>query len=482
MKITRSQTTKALSALLAAALALLATLLLTRPVRAESAPDGAATPGALDFVLLGDPQIGYGIGGDWADGSRFRQVLAAVDASRPALAVVAGDLVQHRSFWQWWIFDRALKGSRTKSLLVAGNHDVVSEGSLASFRASYGADHYRYAAGPVTFLVLDSEVMRSPELSASEHDEQWRWFEKTLAGEPPQQRVFLVAHRPPFANGEDEPESAQNWPPPARQRLLAAMRKHRVGWFLAGHLHARRTLHTNDGITIVVEPGSARSFDASVIGYRAFHVAGDRVEEKLVKVLDAPSPPFAVPGFPGWTPRIFDFSIRHWLFTLAYVAAGALALRTARGLRAAKVTATLGVWGAIAAALFFFGANMQLDFDEAITEIGRVGAKVIGIYKVRHLITGTALALGCAAGAWWLARRFLASPRDRATTLALASLTIPTAWFCLSTISHHSLGMVLSEETWDVLTVLAFVAIGGAALVALRRTRGKTPAAAKRAG
>jgi Icc-related predicted phosphoesterase len=482
MKLTRSLTTKARGAVLAAALALLATLLPARPVRAEPAPEGAATPGAFDFVLLGDPQIGYGTGGDLADGSRFREVLAAVDASRPALAVVAGDLVQNRSFWQWWIFDRAIKGSRTKSLLVAGNHDIVSESSLASFRASHGADHYRYVAGPVTFLVLDSEVMRSPDLSAREFDEQWRWFEKTLASEPAGQRVFLVAHRPPFANDEDEREAGQNWPPPARQRLLGAMRQHGVGWFLAGHLHARRTLHTKDGITIVVEPGSARSFDASVIGYRAFHLEGDRVEEKLVKVLDAPAPPFSVPGFPGWTPRITDFSIRHWLFTLAYVATAALALRTARGLRAAKLTPALGVWGAIAAALFFFGANMQLDFDEAFTELGRISAKVVGIYKVRHLITATALALGCAAGAWWLARRFLASPRDRATTLALASLTIPTAWFCLSAISHHSLGMVLSEETWDVLTVLAFVTIGGAAPVALRRVHGKTPAVAKRAG
>jgi len=478
MKLTRSLTKQTLGAVLAALLV----LLLTKPAGAEPTAAAPGSPEPFSFVLLGDPQIGYGIGGDLADGSRFRQVLAAVDASRPALAVVAGDLVQHRSFWQWWIFDAALKGSRTKSLLVAGNHDVVSEGSLASFRASYGADHYRYAAGPVTFLVLDSEVMRAPELSAREFDEQWRWFEKTLADEPAGRRVFLVAHRPPFANAEDEPESAQNWPPPARQRLVAAMRRHGVGWFLAGHLHARRTLRTADGIEIIVEPGSARSFDASVIGYRAFRVDGERVEEKLVKVLDAPSPPFAVPGFPGWTPRIFDFSIRHWLFTLAYFATGALALRTARGLRAQKRLPTLGVWGAVAAALFFFGLNMQLDFDEAITEIGRVGAKVVGIYKVRHLITGTALALGCAAAAWWLGRRFLASPRDRASTLAIAALAIPTAWFCLSTISHHSLGMVLSEETWDVLTVLAFVAIGGAAHVALRRGLGKTPAPARRSG
>jgi Icc-related predicted phosphoesterase len=476
MKFTRSLVSLSYGVVLATLLP----LSLTKPAHAQAAADGSGTSASFSFVLLGDPQIGYGIGGDLADGSRFRQVLGAVDASRPALAVVAGDLVQHRSFWQWWIFDRALKGSRTKSLLVAGNHDVVSEGSLASFRASYGTDHYRYAAGPVTFLVLDSEVMRSPELSAREFDEQWRWFERTLADEPPGRRVFLAAHRPPFADDENEADSGRNWPLATRQRLLAAMRQHGVRWFLAGHLHARRTVRTADGITVVVEPGSARSFDASVIGYRAFHVDGDRVEEKLVKVLDAPSPPFAVPGFPGWTPRIADFSIRHWLFTLAYFATGALALRTARAFRAAKRTPTLGVWGAVAAALFFFGLNMQLDFDEALTEVGRLGSKVVGIYNVRHLITGTALALACAAGAWWLGRRFRASPRDRASTLALASLTIPTAWFCLSTISHHSLGMVLSEETWDVLTLLAFIAIGGAAHVALR-AHSKTPRAAERA-
>lgn len=465
MKLRRSPATLALGAVLA----VLLTGLPAKRARAETQPGVAGSPGPVSFVLLGDPQIGYGIGGDWADRARFRQVLAAVDASRPALAVVAGDLVQNRNFWQWWIFDAALEGSRTKPLMVVGNHDVVSERSLARFRASYGSDHYRYAVGPVTFVVLDSEVMRTPALSAREFDDQWRWFEKTLADEPSGHRVFVVAHRPPFAYEENEPDSGQNWPQPTRQRLLAAMRRHGVGWFLAGHLHERRTLRTQDGIEIIVEPGSARSFDASVVGYRAFRVDGDRVEEKLVKVLDAPTPPFSVPGFPDWTPRLFDFSIRHWLFTLAYFATAALALRTARRLRAAKRAATLGVWGAVAGALFFFGLNMQLDFDEFFTEIGRSGAKLVGIYGVRHVITGSALALLCVLAALWLARRYLASPRDRPTTVAIAALAVPTGWFCLSAISHHSLGMILEEETWDVLTLLAFLAIGGAAEVARRR-------------
>jgi hypothetical protein len=313
--------------------------------------------------------------------------------------------------------------------------------------------------------------LRTPEVSDREFTEQWRWFERTVAAEAATQRVFVVAHRPPFVTSEDEPDSGQNWPKETRARLLATLRRHHVKWFLAGHLHIRHETTTSDGIHIVVEPGSARSFDASPVGYRTFRVAGPNVEQRFVRVLDPPVPPFLVPGFENWTPRLFDFSVRHWLFTLAYLIVAASCLRTARAERRAMEGKGRGAWGGIALLLLFFGLNMQLDFDELLQDMGRAGAKLSGIYPVRHLITGAGLAVGSLAAVWWLGRRLLVAPGKRGVTLALASLGVPGAWFCLSTISHHDLGMVLPEETWDLLTIAALSSIGLTSVAAARGTR-----------
>jgi len=466
---------------LAARLALVV-LLLGAFGRAQPVAPARLAGGAVSFALLGDPQIGYGLGGDLADGGRFREVLDTTVGERFAFLVIAGDLTQDRGFWQHWIFEASLRHAGAKPLLVAGNHDVTSERSLSAYRAKYGADFYRYAVGGTTILVLNSETLRTPAISLHEFDDQWRWFERTLAQEPSTQRVFLVAHRPPFRDSEDEGDSSGTWPRPTRARLLENMRRHHVTWFLAGHLHERHAVTTSDGIHVVVEPGSARSFDASPIGYRSFRVDGDRVDERFVKVLDAPRPPFRVPGFDNWTPRLFDFSVRHWLFTLGYLAVAALALRTARIERRQAGGTPLGMWGGIAAVLVFFGLNMQLDIDELLQDIGRAGARAVGILPIRHLITGSGLLLGTGAAVWWLGRRFLAARRDRGATFALAALGVPAAWFCLSTISHHDLRMVFPEETWDLLTIAAFVVIGVAAVRAARRASGAAATAVARRG
>jgi len=450
---------------LALGLSLLALVMtfLAKPVSAGPAARPAFAP--FSFALLGDPQIGYGPGGEYADAARFEEVVEGVNAKKVPFAVIPGDLVQDRSFWQHFAFDRVLAGLETRALLAVGNHDVLNARDLAAYREAYGKDYYDFVHNDCAFLVLNSETARDTRISRSEFDAQWRWIETTLERHRTEgrQHIVLIAHRPPFEETEGEDASARNWPLDTRTRLLTLARRYGVRWFLAGHLHENVLIEVPDGLSIAVVAGSSRSFDESPVGFRLFSVEAERMSQRWVTVADAPEPPFTVPGFHEWTPRLFDFSIRHWVLTLFYAGAGAAAWRAGKRLRG-RTRARWGLWPSIAALLFFFGANMQLDLDEFLRDIGRGLAKVTGIEPVRHLVTGSALVVGGVFSTWWLVRRWATSTRDRLTTLALALCAVPAAWFILSAISHHDIGMLFNEGWWDVANVLALAAIAACAV------------------
>lgn len=425
-------------------------------------PRVSAASTELEFVLLGDPQVGFGPSGEFADYRRLSLVLDAVRASQAELVVVPGDLVQSRRFVEGALVRRALDGAGRPVLVVPGNHDVVDGDSLAAFREDFGADHFVEVRGAVAFVGLDSETARSPQISEAAFELEWEFIERSMSELAPEVTArFLVMHRPPFIDDEHEGSSDGNWPLETRMRLLALARQHRFRFVLAGHLHRTHGARTVDGIEVVVRPGTARSFDRSPLGYERFVVRGGEVTHRFVPVGPAPREAFAVPGLRGWTPRLFDPSPRHWLFTLLYGLAGGVALR-----RAQRDAAARRSWQVIGAVFLAFGANFQLDLDEAITEVGRVVGQRVGFHSVRHLLTGTVFTLLVMWGVRWLARAREHGTAD--TWLALVALAVPLGWFCLSAMSHHDLGMILGEDTWDLLHLLAI----GVVLAMARRSAG----------
>lgn len=434
----------------------------------------AEGPQGFTFALLGDPQIGYGRGGEYGDAGRFAQVIERVNHDQVSLSIVAGDLVQDRTIWQEWFFGGTLARLQGRVLLAAGNHDVVDESSLEDYRERHGKDFFDVVVGGCAFIILNSETARDRSISTSEFNRQWAFLEATLrthklAG---RDHIVLVMHRPPFVGNEQEADEPTNWPKPTRRRLLALARKYGVQWILAGHLHRTLAVDTADGIHIVVSAGSARSFDQSPIAYHKFYVEKAGLRYQLVKVAPPPPESFSVPGLRQWTPRLLDFSIRHWLFTAFYVTAGLFALAASRALgRSRRDVAEHRLWRVVAIALFAFGANMQLDIDELIGEVGRIVARLSGVYAIRHLITGGAAIVVAVGGAVLLTRFYLRSKRKGSAALALCMLSIPTAWFCLSVISNHNIGMLFNEMWWDLLTVVALLVITMVARRARRAAR-----------
>lgn len=411
----------------------------------------------FEFALVGDPQIGYGPGAEYADAARFAQVIEDIVARKFPITVVAGDLVQDRSIWQHWAYGLVAKRLSGQVLLVPGNHDIVDRSSLADWRDRHGPDYHEQVWRNVAFVLLNSETARDSRISSAEYEAQWQFIERSLSAHAAARRthVVLVMHRPPFVEREDEPESEQNWPPQSRTRLLELARAHGVRLILAGHLHRTSTVQARDGLKIVVGAGSARSFDQSPIAYHRVRVEQAAITVEQVVVAPPPSPPFAVPGLSGWTPRLFDFSVRHWIFSVLYLATSWLAWRAARRCRSAGQADDARLWRVVAFLLVFFAANMQLDFDELISEVGRIAAKLTGIYYIRHAITATSALLIGVGALLLFARHALRRRGRRAPLWALACLAPSTAWFCLSAMSHHDIGTLFNEAWWDLLVICA---------------------------
>jgi Icc-related predicted phosphoesterase len=425
-------------------------------------PAQATQPSALDFAVIGDPQIGYGVGSAMADKRRFVQLIQRLNEAGVPLVVIPGDLVQDRNWFEHWAFATALGQLRAKALLAPGNHDVVDVSSLADYRRRHGPDYYVETTPSAKFVIANSETAGAADISALEFEQQWAFLERALpeAGAADGLPTFVVTHRPPFVDEEEEPHGGGNWPPATRARLLSLCRRAKVETILAGHLHREHRTQTRDGIEIRVLCGSARCFDESPIAYTRFQ--GDEV--RTVHVAAPPPVPVHVPYLREWTPRLFDFSPRHWVFTALFGACGWMAWRAAR--KDARRRRSPFSW--VALLLFFFAVNMQLDFDEGLREVGRIGARLTGVAHIRHALSPIVVALTGLVVVWRGVRRFRQGITGRETA-ALVACLVPCAWFALSTMSHHDLRMVLDELVWDVLVLLSLSVVAWASVTQLRQ-------------
>lgn len=448
-----------LHSLLLAWLLLACLAIATAPARAQA--ERPFSP--FEFALLGDPQIGYGPGGEHADARRLGKVIQDINARNLPVSVLVGDLVQDRSLWQDWIFLLQARDLTGTALYAAGNHDVVDTDSLRAFRDRYGTDYHDHVHNNVAFIVLNSETARDPRIDPVEFHQQWEFIAAALEKHRRAQRthIVLVTHRPPYVRNPAEPESDANWPPETRQRLLRLAREYGVRWIISGHLHRTLLIDAGEPPGIAVHAGTARSFDQTPIGYFRFRVEPDAITPERIDLEPAPNPPPSIPGLRGWTPRLLDFSPRHWLFTLLYAAAGVAALFAARRLKQSNAIDGPGPWRLIGLALLFFGLNMQLDFDELLSETGRILARLAGVYGQRHLLIGALMLVLAAIGAaflWRLPRRHRFSAPGK---LALICLAVPTTWFVLSALSNHHIGIVFNETWWDLAVLLALACIAG---------------------
>ena len=173
------------------------------------------------------------------------QAIAAINAAKVDLVLIAGDLTDGGTREQMTLFKQKVKQLHAPVLFVAGNHDVgkVGDGTVKKsitpervklFGKELGPNWFAREKAGVRIVGVNSCLFGS---GFKEEEDQWRFLEKELA-KSRAKPTFLLEHYPLFIKTVDEPRnSTWNVLPEERKRLLALVEQGGVRTVLTGHLH-----------------------------------------------------------------------------------------------------------------------------------------------------------------------------------------------------------------------------------------------------
>ncbi len=272
-------------------------------------PEAARKLTSFDIVQMCDPQLGFG--GYDADLGRFRQAAPQINALHPDLVFVCGDLVNAASPKSFGDFNAAKATLDAPCHCAPGNHDLgntPTPKTLERYRRFVGKDYYAFQHKDRTFVVLDTQLWKSPV--AGETERQDAWLKRTLkAARKRGQPVFVICHYLLFENNPDEPDSYYNLPLAKRKELLELFERSGVVALLAGHTH-RTIIKEYHGIQMVTSETTSRNFDKRPFGFRVWHIGPARPYRHEFVPLDesAPTAPRPKPAGTAGGDRVLSLS------------------------------------------------------------------------------------------------------------------------------------------------------------------------------
>jgi 3',5'-cyclic-AMP phosphodiesterase len=175
------------------------------------------------------------------------EAMAAINAAKVDLVLIAGDLTDGGTREQMALFKRKVKQLKAPVMFVAGNHDVgmvgndtvktsITPDKVKRFGQELGPNWFAREKAGVRVIGINSCLFGT---GFKEEEEQWQFLEKELA-KPHTKPTLLLEHFPLFINTVDEPRiSTWNMLPEPRKRLLALIEQGGVHTVLSGHLHYR---------------------------------------------------------------------------------------------------------------------------------------------------------------------------------------------------------------------------------------------------
>jgi 3',5'-cyclic AMP phosphodiesterase CpdA len=239
------------------------------------------------FVVLSDPQFGmYAKDRNFVqETANFEFAIANLNRLHPRFVVICGDLV-NRSGDPAEIaeYKRILQklDPSIPAYTVAGNHDVGDvpiPTTLDGFRAAFGRDYYTFSAGDLFGIVLDSNLIRSPEGNPKAASQQEEWLEKTLASAKsnPKEQIVIFQHIPYFIQDASEADGYFNIPMPARRRYLDLLEQAGVKYVFSGHYH-RNAIGVDGPLTEIVTGAVGMPLGGSLSGFKIVTVKGQKFD------------------------------------------------------------------------------------------------------------------------------------------------------------------------------------------------------------
>lgn len=235
------------------------------------------------FAVIADPQMGM-----YASDRNFTQesanlefAIANLNRLHPQFIVVCGDLVNRSADAAEIAEYKRIVGTLDPSIPiynVAGNHDVgniPTAATLDAYRNAFGRDYYTFRAPGILGIVLDSNLIRSPEGAPKAAEEQDAWLKKILAmaKRDPTRQPVVFQHIPYFIHDPDEPANYFNIPLPTRRSYLNLLENAGVRYLFAGHYH-RNAGGMDGSLTEIVSGAVGMPIGQSVSGISIVAVEG----------------------------------------------------------------------------------------------------------------------------------------------------------------------------------------------------------------
>jgi len=225
----------------------------------------------FEFVLLGDPQLGFG---DQKKEEEFTDLAVKFINDRfknnqIKFVVVCGD--HTHNFEEVWNKKLSLEENREirkKQLAkykeiwrqldseiplvcVCGNHDVgnkPTKDTIELYTEEFGDDYIAFWAGGVKFITVNSQLVQHPEESGTLAREQEDWFRKQLDADC---QKIVFCHIPPFCWHPEEKDTNFNWPQERRKKWLDMMDSAGVQNVYCAHYH-RQAHGRYKGVKVMV--------------------------------------------------------------------------------------------------------------------------------------------------------------------------------------------------------------------------------------
>jgi len=234
---------------------------------------GAAIAGysnSFTFAQICDPQLGFGESYRH-DIETFKQTVEKINGLKPDFVAICGDLVNSPDDKSYSDFKKINSGFIVPSYLISGNHDVgntPTEKSLNYYRKQIGKDYYSFKHKGLTFIVLNSQLWKSPV--KGETEKQNLWLENTLnAAKKQMSPVVVFQHYPLFLENPDETNQYYNIPLKIRKKLLRLFDNNNVVAVLGGHVH-KKLVNKYKNIKFVNGETTCRNFDGRPLGFRVW--------------------------------------------------------------------------------------------------------------------------------------------------------------------------------------------------------------------
>ena len=234
--------------------------------------DQSLTTETFTFVQVCDPQLGWRAGYE-NDVNSLKQAVSHINALKPDLVVICGDMVDNFNDNSVADFKEIISGLTVPCYWVPGNHDVGESGSvsrLTRYRQALGDDYFSFEHKGCTFVNANTSLWKLYIQGESEkHD---AWFKQTLAAARDKNSpVFVVQHYPLYIKDPNEGEDSWNLPPAKRSELLVLFEDSGVVAVLSGHRHLV-IINEYKGIQLVTGENTSGHFDNSPLGFRLWHV------------------------------------------------------------------------------------------------------------------------------------------------------------------------------------------------------------------